>query len=1608
MPNLRIRSSSSSGSDIAPAAIFSLFSPSVLQTDGYAYGKVVDGGVDDEGMMQVSRLNNGRWASLPVLETSRPLAEIQGREVTADEAHSGIGTYVGCCVCIARLLPQSPRVWDYGVVTDYTWDTNAAAGTLHITFSSSNCVRTVSIKYALDFSYFSGNNRRRPQRVTRGDTIFSEPQAPTAAVQEEPPTQSDAAVVDYLPGQLSDSDDSDSSLSSERRGQEVPHLREPKRVRDGFGTDNDDIQSLKRLKMSYLNNPSMLRSIDQLIAVRESSVSSATTSDLVGFATSTTSASAQFRPSATQRTVHRQLVNGTYALMDAQLLLETIQVQHEQFSFLLHPSILRAMFSWEFGLRRLSIMHFAPVTEYFRRNYSSTHDMTDFSRSSALAQALVPAHLSDVIDALDCLGLAVNMVFLPYVSDLVDAARKLVVLLKSQQGFTSAIGRGELVHWINGRLERFRGRLALQHLEEAKAVRLQFSVSDPSFIRVTQIITAACVQELRAQQVLPQQLTAPPQSRKSTRGKAALPSQRVPVPQSVLDALPTLNGKSLCMRYLSKSPCPSRSEGCYAKKRGHFTPESLPDIVFDFIQHNYGGLKEEFAAVKQPKPPDVVQPSTQVPFESILCREERSFTSIAESGNYSVDFPSTAPEARGVGADVMPQVDIGEARSTVIGIPAPLAQHGHEYQVTHRAGKHARQNDDTHLDASESRQLEMAKAVFLQRANCKYMATFTARQRLLDLHRDRVAAAVASALQHHGIQLPSTSPRTVTSNGTITHLIDREKQRAYSTFIRRSKMQLPEFVRLIRGETSEDPRPNKGLEIPSHVEGWSSSLVGKHCDARATSCLNELVEKIRKGQDSDKYLVLDIDLLAELEGITCSFFGAVEKSSPDTSHQVHAIHDLSYPDFASVNDNTAVDDSVIVTYDGHQALARRILEVEDEFPDDAMILSDNVRHLGDRSVLSIWLAALAAALLDGWSSNYAPLCGISTNMASPAFGSGNTVRFILGPEAINEEKFTLWFKRGKALGLLWDIPNGSLAMPRDKVAKALGRVNALLESTVTSRSQVYKLLESLRHVVTCVRSGTPFFQSLAALTYSTRRSVQIPVTDAVRDDLNWFRIILGAADLNSIPLSRFTNSQRVDFDIYMDASNYGLCALFPARREFLQVQFDEMELQSIEEFRCTGSGDLGINLRELMSAAFASIVWCKYWTGTSRHHLKHVRFWIDNKAAVSWNNRRSSRNKTAQTVLRILSVLETINSFYTTAEHISGADNTMADADRECADPSYIKETLQSLGALLRAGALAESSRTHYQRYWKQWIDWCRWMSYPEWLSDQDNNGNASQLGSFVVFLWRYGMNKSAQGNTYSTICAKLCAVRWYHKNNLGYDPGDNASHAILLRGIRRFTKPVAKQYPLSLDLLKTITSSLNLQEARSRLLWGGILLGYFFLLRRSEYLCIGSKHHGYIIRLQDISLYDKAGRICRSRTATPVGIRLTGAKNNQFGREEVRYHEKSGDATICPVLAARWIFKGAKEFNTRPEQPALSINHNTAITAKEVANVIKRAAEARGMDSSRFLTHSVRIGGATALLNAGADKLAIKLLGRWMSSAYEDYPVLTAQGTPGMSRLMC
>jgi hypothetical protein len=186
------------------------------------------------------------------------------------------------------------------------------------------------------------------------------------------------------------------------------------------------------------------------------------------------------------------------------------------------------------------------------------------------------------------------------------------------------------------------------------------------------------------------------------------------------------------------------------------------------------------------------------------------------------------------------------------------------------------------------------------------------------------------------------------------------------------------------------------------------------------------------------------------------------------------------------------------------------------------------------------------------------------------------------------------------------------------------------------------------------------------------------------------------------------------------------------------------------------------------------------------------------------------------------------------------------------------------------------------------------------------------------------------------------------------------------------------------------------------------LLLGYFFLLRRSEYRYIDGKWSNFCLQLGNISFLTQDGQPCLPRKAKIVGIRLTGAKTNQYGREERRFQHRSGHSTLCPVKAVRWILRAATALRTRDNEPALSLGSGRGITSSEVTKIIKAGAAADGQDPEKFSTHSVRVGGATALLNNGADRLVIKLLGRWLSNSFEPYPVLTAEGTAQISRFMC
>ncbi|EGZ07316.1 hypothetical protein PHYSODRAFT_306527 [Phytophthora sojae] len=109
---------------------------------------------------------------------------------------------------------------------------------------------------------------------------------------------------------------------------------------------------------------------------------------------------------------------------------------------------------------------------------------------------------------------------------------------------------------------------------------------------------------------------------------------------------------------------------------------------------------------------------------------------------------------------------------------------------------------------------------FIQKQEHRYALSLLARERLLSLDRTKGQTELANALRRFGITPPGPSPAFVLKNGHKCHLIDKTKQYALSELLRRSRQSLPEFIRLVRGESQSDPRPNKALTVPGHLPCW--------------------------------------------------------------------------------------------------------------------------------------------------------------------------------------------------------------------------------------------------------------------------------------------------------------------------------------------------------------------------------------------------------------------------------------------------------------------------------------------------------------------------------------------------------------------------------------------------------------------------------------------------------------------------------------------------------------------------------------------------------------------------------------------------------------------
>jgi hypothetical protein len=206
------------------------------------------------------------------------------------------------------------------------------------------------------------------------------------------------------------------------------------------------------------------------------------------------------------------------------------------------------------------------------------------------------------------------------------------------------------------------------------------------------------------------------------------------------------------------------------------------------------------------------------------------------------------------------------------------------------------------------------------------------------------------------------------------------------------------------------------------------------------------------------------------------------------------------------------------------------------------------------------------------------------------------------------------------LGLGWNTEQRTVSIPDEKVAKTRRRVIAILTRGKATKTEFYKVLGSLRHVATCLRTANSFHQRLQTQCTAAPRFGTIKLPQGAKTDLRWFKHILDYGCLAELPLKRLGELPAADVELFMDASDAGLAVLDPPTGSFIQIKFDEEELQLIHEGYSGGNVFL-INVREDVCITLALWTWGLTWLEQAGGNMVHVKCWSDNTTAVSWCNR---------------------------------------------------------------------------------------------------------------------------------------------------------------------------------------------------------------------------------------------------------------------------------------------------------------------------------------------------------------------------------------------------
>jgi site-specific recombinase XerD len=284
---------------------------------------------------------------------------------------------------------------------------------------------------------------------------------------------------------------------------------------------------------------------------------------------------------------------------------------------------------------------------------------------------------------------------------------------------------------------------------------------------------------------------------------------------------------------------------------------------------------------------------------------------------------------------------------------------------------------------------------------------------------------------------------------------------------------------------------------------------------------------------------------------------------------------------------------------------------------------------------------------------------------------------------------------------------------------------------------------------------------------------------------------------------------------------------------------------------------------------------------------------------------------------------------------------------------------------------LAPRTLHEYGKLWRDFAAWCA-------------AHQLSPLPAAPATLTRYVTERAASGVRPSSLQVLIAAVAREHGNVGAVAPHDHPIFQRVWSGIRREHGVAPRRVaPAVIDELRRMVDTLPADTSRGLRDRAMLVVGFGGAFRRSELVSLD------------------VGDVAFQPRGRGVIITLRHSKVDQEGVGATIGLPAGSHAATCPVRVLRaWLAAagGRKRGPLVCSVDKYGHIRGRRLHGHDVAALVKRAADAAGLDPAAYSGHSLRAGLATTAAKSGKDDRRIMAQGRWTSRATLDRYVREAR----------